>query len=130
VSATKELKNLMNNGRISTVGRRLVNINEWHMSSNSAKKDLALFPYRLTYVQGLHIDDFRLRAEYCHWFLNTFDDALLEKTSFSDEAWFHLTENPHMEAPLHPQKIGIWAAICQRRIIGSLFFEGKLYALS
>jgi hypothetical protein len=84
----------MNNGRISTVGRRLVNINEWHMSSNSAKKDLALFPYRLTYVQGLHIDDFRLRAEYCHWFLNTFDDALLEKTSFSDEAWFHLTENP------------------------------------
>jgi hypothetical protein len=45
----------MNNGRISTVGRRLVNINEWHMSSNSAKKDLVLFPYRLTYVQGLHI---------------------------------------------------------------------------
>jgi hypothetical protein len=81
-------------------------------------------------IQGHTVDDFRLRAEYCHWFLNTFDDALLEKTSFSDEAWFHLTENLHMEAPLHPQKIGIWAAICQRRIIGSLFFEGKLYALS
>jgi hypothetical protein len=74
-------------------------------------------------VQELHPDDFPLRTEYCHWFLNTFDDGLLEKTLFSDEAWFHLsgyvnsqnmriwsTENPHVyvEAPLHPQKIGFW----------------------
>ncbi|CAH1374537.1 unnamed protein product, partial [Tenebrio molitor] len=51
---------------------------------------------------------------------------LLEKTLFSDEAWFHLsgyvnsqnmriwsTENPHVyvEAPLHPQKIGFWTTV-------------------
>jgi hypothetical protein len=54
------------------------------------KKDLSLYPYRLIYVQELHANDFLLRAEYCHWFLNRFDDGLLEKTFFADEAWFHL----------------------------------------
>jgi hypothetical protein len=90
------------------------------------KKDLALYPYRLTCVQEPHPDDFPLRAEYCHWFLNTFDGGLLEKTFFSYEAWFHLsefvnsqnmriwsTENPHVyvKASLHPQKFGVWAAM-------------------
>jgi hypothetical protein len=38
------------------------------------------------------------------------------------------SRNPHFftEAPHYPQKIGVWAAISQRRIIGPYFFQGKL----
>jgi hypothetical protein len=69
------------------------------------------------------------------------NDAILEKTFFSDESWFHRLsgyvnsqnmrmwsdENPHyyIEVPLHSQKIGVWAAISRRRLIGPIFFEGK-----
>lgn len=42
------------------------------------KKDFSLFPYRLTCVQELKEADFPLRAEYCQWFLNTFDKGLLQ----------------------------------------------------
>jgi hypothetical protein len=36
-------------------------------------------------------------------------------------------ENPHyyVEQSLHPQKIGVWAAISQRKNIGPTFFEGN-----
>jgi hypothetical protein len=37
------------------------------------KKDLHLFPYRLTSVQELHPPDLPQRLEYCQWFLNTLD---------------------------------------------------------
>ncbi|XP_063919174.1 uncharacterized protein LOC135134425 [Zophobas morio] len=108
------------------------------------KKDLGLFAYRLQCVQELHHGDFPIRREYCEWFLNTFDDELLEKTFFTDEAWFHLSgyvnsqnmrmwnqEKPpfYVEAPLHAQKIGVWAAISRRRIIGPFFFNGNLTAI-
>ena len=107
---------------------------------NNIEKDLGLFAYRLQCVQELHDGNFPIRREYCEWFLNTFDDELLEKTFFTDEAWFHLSgyvnsqnmrmwsqEKPpfYVEAPLHAQKIGVWAAISQRRIIGPFFFNGK-----
>lgn len=37
-------------------------------------------------------------------------------------------ENPHVfvERPLHPEKIGVWAAVSGRRLIGPIFFEGKI----
>jgi hypothetical protein len=56
----------------------------------------------------------------------------------SDEAWFHLScyvnslktrlwgsENPHalFEEPLHSQKVGVFCALSQRRIIGPMFFD-------
>lgn len=56
----------------------------------------------------------------------------------TDEAWFHLSgyvnaqntrtwasENPHMfhESPLHPAKIGVWAAISKKRIFFTFFTE-------
>jgi hypothetical protein len=56
----------------------------------------------------------------------------------SDEAWFHLSgytssqntrlwgsENPHalFEEPLHSQKVGVFCALLQRRIIGPMFFD-------
>ncbi|RZC35158.1 hypothetical protein BDFB_015151 [Asbolus verrucosus] len=31
----------------------------------------------------------------------------------------------YVEEPLHPQKIGVWAAVSKRRLIGPIFFEGK-----
>lgn len=105
------------------------------------KKDLHLHPYRLTSVHELLPVDPPVRLQFCEWFLNTLDnDDMLETTFFSDEAWFHLSgyvnsqnmrmwcaENPHFftEAPLHPQKVGVWAAVCRRRIVGPYFFEGK-----
>jgi hypothetical protein len=81
------------------------------------------------------------RQQFCQWFMENFHNgAILEKTFFSDESWFHLSgyvnsqnmrmwsgENPHyyIEVPLHSQKIGVWAAISRRRLIGPIFFEGK-----
>jgi hypothetical protein len=104
------------------------------------KEDLHLFPYRLAAVQELHVNDLPQRLNYCQWFLNTIADDVLEKTFFTDEAYFRLSgyvnsqnmrmwslQNPHFftEAPHYPQKIGVWAAISQRRIIGPYFFQEK-----
>jgi hypothetical protein len=55
------------------------------------KEDLHLFPYRLTAVQELHVNDLPQRLNYCQWFLNTIADDVLEKTFFTDEAYFHLS---------------------------------------
>jgi hypothetical protein len=52
------------------------------------KEDLHLFPYRLTAVQELHVNDLPQRLNYCQWFLNTIADDVLEKTFFTDEAIF------------------------------------------
>ena len=41
--------------------------------------------------------------------------------------WSH--ENTHGD-PLWPQKIGVWAAITQRRITGSIFFQGEIKKIS
>jgi hypothetical protein len=49
------------------------------------KKDLHLFPYRLTSVQELHPVDLPQRLEYYQWFLNTLD-VHLDKTFYTDEA--------------------------------------------
>ena len=69
------------------------------------------------------------------------DDELLDITSYSDEAWFHLsgyvnsqntrmwaTEHPHEfhEVPLHSEKTGVRCAISRRRIIGPVFFHETL----
>jgi hypothetical protein len=106
------------------------------------RKDLHMYPYRVTAVQELLPIDYPRRLEFCNWVINMENnESILEKLIFTDEAWFHLsgylnsqntriwsTENPHeiIEVPLHPQKIGVWAAVTQRRIIGPIFFEGIL----
>jgi hypothetical protein len=106
------------------------------------KQDLHLHPYRLQLVHELLPNDRPRRQQFCQWFMENFQNngAILEKTFFSDESWFHLSgyvnsqnmrmgsgENPHyyIEVPLHSQKIGVWAAISRRRLIGPIFFEGK-----
>ncbi|KAJ3662500.1 hypothetical protein Zmor_006846 [Zophobas morio] len=40
------------------------------------------------------------------------------------------SENPHffIESPQYPQKVGVWAAISQHRVIGPIFFYGNINA--
>lgn len=107
------------------------------------KNDLKLHPYRLQVTHEILPLDRPQRREFCQRFIDTFigNDEVMKKIMFTDESWFHLSgyvnsqnmrmwsaENPHffIESPLHPQKIGVWAAVSQRRIIGPIFFEGKL----
>jgi hypothetical protein len=77
---------------------------------------------------------------YCCWFQTLIDEnpGILDYTWFSDKAWFHLSsyvnsqntrlwgsENPHalFEKPLYSQKVGVFRALSQRRIIGPMFFD-------
>ncbi|CAH1107732.1 unnamed protein product [Psylliodes chrysocephalus] len=102
------------------------------------KKNLSMHPYKVSVLQQLFPGDFVKRMEYCQWFNEQLNDNnLLDRSFFTDEAWFHLsgyvnsqnyrtwaTENPHsfVEISLHPIKVGIWIAISRRRIIGPIFF--------
>ena len=104
----------------------------------AVRKALSLYPYRVTCQHELKDTDFEKRLQFCHWFkehLN--EDEMLDKTFFSDEAWFHLSgyvssqnsrvwssENPHefVEKPLHSLKVGVWCAMSRRRVIGPIFF--------
>lgn len=97
-----------------------------------------MHPYKVTVVQRLQPLDYGKRVTFCNWFnQNLNKDDVLDKTFFSDEAWFHLsgyvnsqnyrtwaTENPNqfVETNLHPIKVGIWVAMSRRRIIGPIFF--------
>jgi transposase len=90
---------------------------------NILKKDIHLYPYRLQAVQQLLEADYPVRVEYCHWFLNTMNENLLNWSFFSDESWFYLdgyvnsqnmrwwsSEKPNFfeQVPLHPQKVGLF----------------------
>ncbi|RZC33770.1 hypothetical protein BDFB_014795, partial [Asbolus verrucosus] len=102
-----------------------VSIGTWQ---KIVKKNLHLFPYRLTCVQELFEVDYPRGITFCRWFLQNFHDDLLDKTFFIDEAWFYLNEyvnsqnmrmwdvaklnNFYVEQPLHPQKIG--TLTCER----------------
>jgi hypothetical protein len=53
------------------------------------KQDLHLHPYRLQLVHELLSIDRPRRQQFCQWFME--NGAILEKTFFSDESWFHLS---------------------------------------
>jgi hypothetical protein len=103
------------------------------------RKHLGLHPYKVSLVQQLFPQDGPARLLFCEWIneVVTHDPNFLTKVFFSDEAWFHLdgyvnsqnlrfwsTTNPHVihEHPLHPVKLGVWAAMNSQRIF-VLFFE-------
>lgn len=105
-------------------------------------KDLNLYPYRVTMAHELLPIDYPKRLEFCNWILNKLvnNENFCDKIIFTDEAWFHLsgfinsqnmriwgTEKPQnlFERPLHPLKIGVWAAVTRNRIIGPIFFQGN-----
>lgn len=112
-------------------------------STHKALKALHLRAYRVKVVQELKPPDNEKRRHYCQWLRKFIRNnvAVLDKTFFSDEAWFHLsgfvntqntriwaTTNPHSlhAKPLHSQKIGVWCAVSRRRIVGPLFFESTV----
>lgn len=106
------------------------------------KRDIGMHPYKVQLYQELLPPDYVRRVAYCRFFnANLNDDDVLDKTFFTDEAWFHLngyinaqnmrmwaTDNPHFyrETTLHPVKIGVWCAMSRRRLIGPIFFEGTI----
>lgn len=101
-------------------------------------------PYKISLVHELGPQDFNARLRYCQYFLEHLNDnAILNKTFFTDEGWFHLNgyinsqnyrtwaaENPHVirEKDMHPLKTGVWVAISRARIIGPIFFNTTINA--
>lgn len=126
--------------------RRLAQEHDLTVSTvhNVLKRDLNLHPYKLQMFQELLPPDYNKRMQYCQWFNeNINNNEMLDKTFFSDEAWFHLNgyvnaqnmrmwsaENPHYfrEATMHPVKIGVWLAVSRRRVVGPIFFQETLNA--
>ncbi|RZC34483.1 HTH 24 domain containing protein [Asbolus verrucosus] len=58
------------------------------------RKDMHIYPYKITSVQELLPVDPPRRLEFCNWFLNGLnnDDDTLRKSFCTDEAWFHRTD--------------------------------------
>ena len=107
------------------------------------RKILKLHPYKVQVFYELISTDFPKRINYCQWLLNAINDnpSILDNMFFSDEAWFQLngyvnsqnyrfwsSSNPHqyIEAPLHSAKTGVWCAMSRKKIIGPIFFSGRL----
>jgi hypothetical protein len=99
-----------------------------------AAKQASLHAYRFTVVQEFKQQDYDKRMTYCRWF-QTFID---ENPGILDYTWFHLSDyvnyqntrswgskNPHalFEELLHSQKVDVFYALSQRRIIGPMFFD-------
>lgn len=102
------------------------------------RKTLGLFPYKIQVHQSLKEIDYESRSVFCTWLIATTDDdpTFLDTCFFSDEAWFHLSgyintqnsrywasKDPHqfIESTLHPQKVGVWAALSASRIFFCFF---------
>ncbi len=107
-------------------------------------RKLKLHPYKVRIVQELQEPDYTKRVRYCRWlrnFVTEHGQSVFDTVWYTDEAWFHLSgyvnsqnnrywsgENPHRfeETSLHPLKIGVWCAMSRRRIVGPIFFEGRI----
>lgn len=103
------------------------------------RNDLGLYPFRATVTHQLLPADHAARVHFCEWYTNLTENVphFAETCYFSDEAWFYLdgfvnsqnsrqwnSSNPHLivERPLHPLKVGVWAAMSSKRIF-ILFFD-------
>lgn len=108
----------------------------------AVRRELHYHPYKVSVVQQILPADHEKRVNFCRWFnAHQRADEILDLSFYTDEAWFHLTGyvnsqnyrtwsavNPHIfrETNLHPVKVGVWAGISRRRIIGPIFFEGTI----
>lgn len=112
---------------------------ELDMSKTSAHRALhkiGLFPYKIQVMHQIKDIDFGVRIDYCKNLISEFQNQF-SRAFFSDEAWFHLSgfvnkqntrkwlfeKDPNfiIECPLKSQKIGVWCALSQERIIGPIF---------
>lgn len=133
---------MMENPRTST--RRLAQqVNVSHTTAYKAiRKELEMFPYKITAVHQLLPIDHHARLHFCEWISEVVQNEpdFLSRCFFTDEAWFYLNgyvnsqnsrqwscNNPHLieEATLHPAKVGIWAAMSGKRIF-TVFFDSTV----
>jgi transposase/AraC-like DNA-binding protein len=108
------------------------------------KKRLKMHPYKIQMYQRLSDYDKRRRLDFANAVLILIDEGKLDvnKIWFSDECHFWLDgyvnkqnyrfwakENPYISrtTPLHPKKLTVWAALCDREVAGPNFFrEGTI----
>lgn len=104
------------------------------------RKELMLYPYKVTLGQPLSVDHKARRLFFCEWMLHEInrDATFLSRIIWSDECSFHLdgwvnrqnlrfwgTEKPSNvveESTLSP-KVNVWVAISSSSFIGPYFFE-------
>ncbi len=123
----------------STSSRRVAQkVGLSHTSTYRTMRSIA-YPYKITVQHELKAVDGPRRLQFCAWLLRytRASRTVLNYVYFSDEAWFNLdgfvnsqnyrvwsSDNPHVfrTTTLHPQKIGVWAAVSRKRVIGPFFF--------
>lgn len=105
-----------------------------------ARKAIKLFPYKITGVQRLSDEAKEARKQFCGQLLGIEqgDTFPVQQTVFTDEAHFWMdgyvnrqnyriwgTENPNylVDVSLHPTKVTVWAAFCERGIFIQIFTE-------
>ena len=113
------------------------------MIKSILKKELGLYPYRITQQHALLLQDLPVRVNLANWILllEDFYQAqgwdLVGKIWWSDEDKFYLhgsvnsynarhcgatRPNPQQRPPQNSPKLKVWA-ICQHWFIGPFFFE-------
>lgn len=104
------------------------------------RKDLELFPYKVTVHHKLSENDKHQRVAFVKWLKDqtAANPGFLDGVWFSDEAHFHLTGQVNtqncriwasappdtlLEVPLHSPRVTVWCAMSSTGIIGPFFFE-------
>lgn len=111
---------------------------------NNILKEQLLHPYHMQKVQGLSIDDYPVRIQFCTWLLEKVNQTHDFTTSilFSDEAGFrrdgpinlhnlhiYADENPHGIRQTRHQvqfQINLWAGIIGHHLIGPVELPPRL----
>ncbi|RZC38491.1 hypothetical protein BDFB_011296 [Asbolus verrucosus] len=69
------------------------------------RQDRGLYLYKIQVYQELLPHDYNKRVDYCNWFNNMMNnDEILDRTFYSDEAWFHLS------GVINTQTMRMWSA--------------------
>lgn len=112
---------------------------------NILRKNLKLFPYKLSVVQLLTDVQKERRLLFAEELLEKIqsEEVKVNNIWFSDECHFHLngyvnrqnyriwgSENPHLtlEKQAHPVRVTVWCAISAQGIIGPFFFDETVNA--
>lgn len=91
-----------------------------------------LYTYRVQSLQELRLVYYPRGLRFCQWYLNyiAIANEIVEKTLFTDKAWFHLsgytnsqmrlwaTDHRHaiVEESVYPEELGVCAAISKRTL--------------
>ena len=134
---------VMNNPQTST---RAVSVQSGY-SRSTVQRALTrnkFHPFHLSVHQTLYQGDEVRRFEMCNWFLNKIHENpnFLSQIIWTDESNFNqdgivnihnqhywAEENPHANILRHNQRrwsFNVWCGIHDNRVIGPLFYEGKL----